>query len=80
MVHKDIFKDIQQKTGCSYISDLPYQRRAVWVHLKTMCLSDYPKNQLEDFSRYVFGVDYSTLLKVRNRKDVKPYGRIKSAD
>lgn len=80
MVRKDIFKDIQQKIGCSYISDLPYQRRAVWGHLKTMCLSDYPTKQLQDFSRYVFDVDYPTIEKVRNRKDMKTNERTKSFD
>lgn len=80
MVHKDIFKDMQQKIGCPNISDLPCHRREVWVQLKAMCLSDYPTKQLEDFSRYVFDVDYSILTKVRNRKDVKTYGRIKSID
>ena len=42
---------MQAKIGCSYLSDLPYYKRAVWFEMKRLCLSDYPKKQLEDFSR-----------------------------
>ena len=49
---KDIFTDIQARIGCSYISDLPYYKRAVWFEMKRLPLADYPKQQLEDFSRY----------------------------
>ena len=30
----DIFKDMQMKTGCEYISDLPSHKRIVWKELK----------------------------------------------
>ena len=50
---KDIFTDMQAKIGCPYLSDLPYYKRAVWFEMKRLCLSDYPKKQLEDFARYV---------------------------
>ena len=46
---KDIFTDIQARIGCSYISDLPYYKRAVWFEMKRLPLADYPKQQLEDF-------------------------------
>lgn len=49
---KDLFMDMQAKIGCPYLSDLPYYKRAVWFEMKRLCLSDYPKKQLEDFSRY----------------------------
>lgn len=71
MVHKDIFSDIQAKTGCRCISDLPYLKRAVWFELKRLSLADYPEQQLEDFSRYVFGVPYTVIAQVLQRKDVK---------
>ena len=58
---KDIFTDMQAKIGCPYLSDLPYYKRAVWFEMKRLCLSDYPKKQLEDFSRYVFGVPYAVI-------------------
>ena len=57
----DIFTDMQAKIGCQYISDLPYKRRAVWFELKRICLADYPTRQLEDFTRYVFGVPYAVI-------------------
>ena len=45
----DIFTDMQARIGCPYLSDLPYYKRAVWFEMKRLCLSDYPKKQLEDF-------------------------------
>ena len=74
-MNRDIFEDMRQRLACSYISDLPYHKRAVWVELKKLCLSDYPMKQLEDFSRYVFGVHYSTIAEALQRKDVKMRGR-----
>ena len=68
---RDIFTDIQARIGCSYISDLPYYKRAVWFavwfEMKRLPLADYPKQQLEDFSRYVFGVKYAILTEVMAR-------------
>ena len=71
MMHKDIFSDMLAKTGCRYISDLPYCKRAVWFEVKLLSLADYPRQQLEDFSRYVFGVPYTVIAQVLQRKDVK---------
>ena len=67
---KDIFTDMQVKIGCQYISDLPYHKRAVWLELKHFCLSEYPKKQLEDFSRYVFDVPYTVIQEALHRKDI----------
>ena len=60
----DIFRDMQAKIGCRYISDLPYYKRAVWYELRRMPLAEYEPEQLEDFARYVFGVRYSILKDV----------------
>ena len=30
----DIFKDMQEKVGCEYISDLPSYKRKVWQEMK----------------------------------------------
>ena len=60
----DLFKDMQAKIGCQYISDLPDHKRAVWFELRRMPLADYEEKQLEDFARYVFGVRYSILKDV----------------
>ena len=65
---KDIFTDMQAKIGCPYLSDLPYYKRAVWFEMKRLCLSDYPKKQLEDFSRYVFGVPYAVIQEALTRE------------
>lgn len=64
MVQKDIFTDMQAKIGCRYLSDLPYYKRAVWFEMKRLCLSDYPKKQLEDF----FHAMYSVCLTPSYRK------------
>ena len=39
---------MQAQIGCQYISDLTYHKRAVWLEMKRLCLSAYPKKQLED--------------------------------
>lgn len=43
----DIFKDMQMKTGCEYISDLPSHKRIVWKELKKQNLSQYDKKQFD---------------------------------
>lgn len=63
----DIFRDMQAKIGCRYISDLPYYKRAVWYELRRMPLGEYGQEQLENFARYVFGVRYSVLKEVMDR-------------
>lgn len=76
----DIFKDMQARIGCQYISDLPFKRSAVWFELKHLNLADYPMKQLEDFSRYVFGVPYTVIAEALQRKDVITYAGITSID
>ena len=57
----DIFKDMQAKVGCDYLSDLPSYKRKVWHEMKRLNLADYEERQLEDFSKYVFGMSYQTI-------------------
>ena len=52
----DIFKDMQVKVGCDYLSDLPSYKRKVWQEMKRLNPADYEERQLEDFSNYVFGM------------------------
>ena len=47
----DIFKDMQAKVGCEYISDLPSYKRKVWHEMKRLNPADYEERQLEDFSK-----------------------------
>ncbi|MCR0264760.1 hypothetical protein MKC73_12725 [[Clostridium] innocuum] len=75
MVHKtqshrqrDIFEDMQAKIDCLYLSDLPYHKRMVWHELKRLPLADYDTKQLEDFSRYVFGVSWKILQAVMEQQ------------
>ena len=63
----DLFKEMQAKIGCQYLSDLPYYKRAVWYELRQMPLGEYGQEQLENFARYVFGVRYSVLKEVMDR-------------
>ena len=72
---KDIFTDMQAKIGCLYISDLPYHKRVVWHEMKRLPLADYDTKQLEDFSRYVFGMSWQTLQAVMEQQK----GRIREA-
>ena len=60
----DIFKDMQAKVGCDYLSDLPSYKRKVWHEMKRLNPADYEERQLEDFSKYVFGMSYQTLKDV----------------
>ena len=46
----DLFKEMQAKIGCQYLSDLPYYKRAVWYELRRMPLGEYGQEQLEDFA------------------------------
>ncbi len=63
----DLFKEMQAKIGCQYLSDLPYYKRAVWYELRRMPLGEYGQEQLENSARYVFGVRYSVLKEVMDR-------------
>ena len=63
----DLFKEMQAKIGCQYLSDLPYYKRAVWYELRRMPLGEYGQEQVENFARYVFGVRYSVLKEVMER-------------
>lgn len=76
----DIFTDMQAKIGCPYLSDLPYYKRAVWFEMKRLFLSDYPKKQLEDFSRYVFDVPYTVIQEALQKKDIMSHKRKVCAD
>ena len=64
----DIFKDMQAKVGCEYISDLPSYKRKVWQEMKRLNPADYEERQLEDFSKYVFGMSYQTLQDVMKQQ------------
>ena len=68
----DLFKEMQAKIGCQYLSDLPYYKRAVWYELRRMPLGEYGQEQLENFARYVFGVRYSVLKEVMDRLETEP--------
>lgn len=58
----DIFEDMKEQIGCNFISDLPYRRKKVMEELKNLPPCAYPKEQLEKFSHYVFGVDYAVIM------------------
>ena len=60
----DIFKDMQANVGCDYISNLPSYKRKVWHEMKRLPLTNYDIKQLEDFSKYVFGMSYQSLKDV----------------
>ena len=64
----DIFKDMQASVGCDYLSDLPFYKRKVWHEMKRLNLADYEEKQLEDFSKYVFGISYQTLKDVMKQQ------------
>lgn len=61
MVQKDIFTEVQAKIGCDRRTELPYHKREIWQEIKKLPLAAYPPNQLEEFSHFVFDVDYAVL-------------------
>ena len=69
----DVFKDMQVKVGCDYLSDLPSYKRKVWHEMKRLNPANYEERQLEDFSKYVFGMSYQTLQDVmkQDRKSTR---------
>lgn len=58
----DIFENMKELVGCKDVLDLPYRKREVWEEIKRQSLLAYPKEQLEKFSHYVFGVDYAVIM------------------
>ena len=64
----DIFKDMQAKVGCDYLSDLPSYKRKVWHEMKRLNPADHEERQLEDFSVYVFGMSYQILQAVMKQQ------------
>lgn len=64
----DIFEDMKDCISCENISDLPYRKRAVWEEIKRLSPTAYPKEQLEKFSHYVFGVDYAVIMGILEMK------------
>lgn len=60
----DIFEDMKELVGCRDVSDLPYHKREVWQEIKRQSSLAYPMEQLEKFSHYVFGVDYTVIKRI----------------
>ncbi len=71
----DIFEDMKKCVGCDNISDLPYRKRVVWEIIKQHSPLDYPKEQLEKFSHYVFSVDYAVIMGILEMKEVTRLAR-----
>ena len=71
----DIFTDMQSKIGCPYFFRPTLLQACGLVEMKRLCLSDYPKKTLEDFTCYVFGVPYAIILEALKREDVMKHGR-----
>lgn len=61
---KDLFVDMQKRIGCLFMSDMRDKKRQVWEELKRFPLEEYDRKQQEDFSVYVFGVNYDTVQEV----------------
>ena len=60
----DIFFFFFSRINVSYISDLPYHKHRVLLEMKRMNLSIYTDGQLEDFSYYVFKIQFKQLKKL----------------
>ena len=58
----DIVEDMNDCIGSNVVSDLPYREHEEWEEIKRQLPLKYPKEQLEKFSHYVFGVDYAVIM------------------
>lgn len=58
----DIFEDMRIELNCKCISDLPFHKREILELIKQHVLLNYPKEQVEKLSHYVFGVDYAVIV------------------
>ena len=76
----DIFKDMQANVGCDYISNLPSYKRKVWHEMKRLPLTNYDIKQLEDFSKYVFGMSYQSLKDVMKQQKGREEPKTPEAD
>lgn len=59
----DIFEDMRQEIGCTYISDLHHHQYEVFLLFRTNDYSAYSKKQLEDLCQYIFGMKYDDFKK-----------------
>lgn len=57
----DIFDDMYDIMGCEYISDMRFMQFAIFHELENIDFSQYSYENLNDFSNYVFGLDYEVL-------------------
>ena len=62
----DIFKDMQSKVGCEYISDLPSYKRKVWQEMKRLNPADYEERQLPITSKTVCLLLFPATMYFRN--------------
>ncbi len=50
----DLFEDMKERLGCEYVSDLHSLKEEILTIIETGVLLKYPKQQREDFYRYIF--------------------------
>lgn len=68
---RDIFEDMRIETGCTYISDLPNNKKSVKKKLFELQFELYSKEQLREFCDYVFrdnGAVYYSFMMRHNSK------------
>lgn len=50
----DLFTDMQEKTGCHFISDLRWHQEKVKELLREIPKDKYTEEQIQEFKSYVF--------------------------
>lgn len=63
VMNEDIFEEMRQRLNCEYISDLRNLKKEVFQEMKKVCLNKYTKKQSNDFSLYIFDLNYMELVK-----------------
>lgn len=65
----DLFEEMKNCIGCTYISDLPRYRYEIWEKMKRIELEQYSVKQLDDFCEYVFGIRYWMVKQMQEREE-----------
>lgn len=71
----DLFEYMQQKLGCSYISDLHYHQCEVHKLFQEIEHFRYSKRELDDFCQYIFNQSYDDFLKYQKENDERKLRR-----
>ena len=60
----DVFKDMQVKVGCDYLSDLPSYKRKVWQEMKRLNPANYEERQFGEILGQISRICWKQLIHI----------------